>query len=329
MTMPKRKLGTNGTMVGAIGLGCMSFGGMFGPANDETSLETLAGARAAGIDFWDTANIYGMGKSETVIGRYLENAPDDVVIATKASVVNGPPRHFRNDADHLRSELEQSLARLGRNKVELFYIHRREQERPVEEVVETLAGFIDEGLIDAYGLSEVAPSTIRRAHAVHPVCAVQNEYSLWSRQPDLGVRQTCEELEITFVPFSPLARGMFGSTPPRREMMEQTDFRRTNPRFMEPNFSANLAQVDILRGYAASKGWTLPEVVMAWVLTKCPTCLPIPGTRTMEHLNEWVGAAQIVLTAEDMAEIERILPVGWASGDRYSDAQIHGVERYC
>jgi aryl-alcohol dehydrogenase-like predicted oxidoreductase len=329
MTMPKRKLGANGPEVGAIGLGCMSFGGIFGAANDDTSLETLASARAAGIDFWDVANIYGMGHCETIIGRYLSGAPDDMVIATKASIVNGPPRHFRNDEDHLRSELDASLKRLGRDKVELFYIHRREADRPVEEVAETLAKFIAEGLIDGYGMSEVAPSTIRRAHAVHPVTAVQNEYSLWSRQPELGVLQTCEELGITFVPFSPLARGMLGSNPPAPAEMDNADFRRVNPRFTEPNYSANLAQINILRAYANTHGWTLPELAMAWILHKSPTSLPIPGTRTTAHLNEWANAANIVLTPDHMTEIERILPVGWAHGDRYGDTQMAGVERYC
>ena len=200
-------------MVGAIGLGCMSFAGFFGEADDDKSLECLDAALKAGIDFWDTANVYGMGKSESIIGQYLAGSDASPVIATKATIVPGPPRRFDNSADHLRSELEASLKRLGRDKVELFYIHRREQERPLEEVIETLAGFIDEGLIDGYGMSEVAPDTIRRAHAVHPCRAVQNEYSLWTRLPELGVIQTCGALGIAFVPFSPVARGFFSQDP--------------------------------------------------------------------------------------------------------------------
>lgn len=329
MTMPKRRLGATDIEVGAIGLGCMNFGGIFGAANDDTSLETLKTARAAGIDFWDVANIYGMGHSETIIGRYLASEPDDMFIATKAAIVNGPPRHFRNDEDHLRSELEASLKRLGRDKVELFYIHRREAERPVEEVVETLVKFIEEGLIDGYGLSEVAPSTVRRAHAVHPVLAVQNEYSLWSRLPELGLIQTCAELNVTFVPFSPLARGMLGTQRLNPAEMGEGDFRRVSPRFIEPNFSANMAQIEVLRAYADTQGWTLPELALAWVLHKVPTGLPIPGTRTSTHLMEWVNAASITLTPQHIAEIERILPVGWAHGDRYGDAQVGGVERFC
>jgi aryl-alcohol dehydrogenase-like predicted oxidoreductase len=329
MTLHKRQLGQNGPMVGSIGLGCMSFGGIFGSADDDASLETLACARKAGINFWDTANIYGMGHCETIIGRYLQGAKDDVVIATKASIVQSPTRHFRNDEDHLRSELDASLKRLGRDKVELFYIHRREAERPVEEVAQTLAKFIEEGLIGGYGLSEVAPSTIRRAHAVHPVRAVQNEYSLWTRQPELGVVQTCAQLGITFVPFSPLARGMLGSTPPVPSAMDAGDFRQHNPRFMAPNYAANLAQIETLRVYATQKGLTLPALALAWLLHKAPTSIPIPGTRTSAHLNEWVNATDITLSCEDIAMIESILPVGWAHGDRYSDAQSAGVERYC
>jgi len=192
-----------------------------------------------------------------------------------------------------------------------------------------MARFIEEGLIGGYGLSEVAPYTIRRAHAVQSVCAVQNEYSLWTRQPELGVLQTCAELGITFVPFSPLARGMLGSTAPNPHAMEAGDFRRHNPRFMEPNYTANLTQINQLRQFAAHKGLSLPAIALAWLLHKSPTCVPIPGTRTTAHLNEWVNAADIKLTSDDLDRIERILPVGWAHGDRYSDAQNGAVERYC
>lgn len=326
--MKQRQLGKHGPTVGAIGLGCMSFAGFFGEADDDDSMACMDAAIAAGIDFWDTANVYGMGRSERIVGRYLTETGATVVLATKASIDPGPPRRFRNDADHLRSELEASLERLGRDKVELFYIHRREQERPVEEVVETLAGFVNEGLIDGYGLSEVAPYTVRRAHAVHPCTAVQNEYSLWTRQPELGLIQTCKELGVAFVPFSPLARGLFSESAVDPDALAENDFRRAIPRFQEPNFSRNVARLEEFRGFCKMRGWTVAGAAMAWVLDQGDHLFPIPGTRTAEHLAEWSSADEIAFTDEDRATIERLLPVGWAWGDRYNDTQAVGPERY-
>lgn len=328
MVMPTRRLGANGPEVSALGFGCMSFAGFFGPADDDTSLETLAAVEAAGITFWDTANIYGMGRSERIVGRYLKDTGAQVTLATKSGIIPGLPRRFCNEADYIRAELDASLERLNRDRVELFYIHRREQERPVEEVAETMGQLIEEGLIGGWGLSEVAPSTIRRAHQVVPLCAVQNEYSLWSRQPELGVIQTCEELEITFVPFSPLARGVLGDKILDLSNFEDHDFRRTNPRFVEPNWSANCKRVARFRRYAKDRGVTTSALALAWVLHQGDHLIPIPGTRTTKHLADWADAATIGLSEDDLWEIEQILPVGWAYGDRYSDAQIIGVERY-
>ncbi|SIN78841.1 aldo/keto reductase [Vannielia litorea] len=327
--MKKRKLGAGGPEVSAIGLGCMSFAGFFGDTDLETSVACLDTAWEAGIDFLDTANIYGMGRSESAIGAWLKGTDAKPVIATKASIVPKPQRHFRNDEDHLRSELEQSLKRLGVDSVGLFYAHRREQERPVEELAETMARLMEEGLIGGYGLSEVAPSTIRRAHAVKPVMAVQNEYSLWSRQPELGVIQTCAELGVAFVPFSPLARGELSDTVPDPAKMGEADFRRANPRWQEPNRSYNQQALDRFRDYARSRGVPTAKLAMAWVLGRGDHLIPIPGTRTGAHLKEWVDAADMALTTEDYIEIEKILPVGFAHGDRYSDSQTIGVERYC
>lgn len=327
--MEQRQLGAGGPMVGAIGFGCMSFAGFFGETDEETSLACMEAVTAAGINFWDTANVYGMGRSERVVGKYLAQSGAEVVLATKASIVPGPPRRFDNSADHLRSELEGSLTRLGRDKVELFYIHRREAERPVEEVVETLARLIEEGLIDGYGLSEVAPDTIRRAQAVHPCRAVQNEYSLWTRLPELGVIQACAELGIAFVPFSPVARGFLSDTPILPDQMAEGDFRAPMPRWQEPNLSRNLARLAPFAAFCREKGWTVSGAALAWVLAQGDHLFPIPGTRTAAHLAEWSAADQIALSPEDLAEIERLLPAGWAAGDRYAPAQYGAVERYC
>ncbi|SLN61049.1 General stress protein 69 [Aquimixticola soesokkakensis] len=328
--MPQRQLGTDGPMVGAIGFGAMSFAGFFGAADDEVSLTTLQAAVEAGIDFWDTANIYGMGRSESIIGRYFREVGDPgITLATKASIIPGPPRKFSNDADHLRSELESSLTKLNRSKVELFYAHRRDQSIEIETLAETMAGFIQEGLIDGYGLSEVAPSTIRRAHAVAPVRAVQNEYSLWTRLPELGILQTCDELGVAFVPFSPLARGALGSVVLDPATFSPKDFRSTNPRFTGVNWGYNLERIKAFHAYAESRGTTTTALALAWVLNTGDNLIPIPGTRTPEHLNEWLPALSMEFSEDDFDAIEEILPVGWAYGDRYNDSQSIGPERYC
>ncbi|RPE67292.1 aryl-alcohol dehydrogenase-like predicted oxidoreductase [Pacificibacter maritimus] len=318
-------------MVGAIGFGAMSFAGFFGPADDETSLKTLAAAEAAGIDFWDTANIYGMGRSESVIGRYFKEIGTSrpITLATKVGIVPGPPRTINNEAGYIRRELEASLTRLNRDHVELYYIHRREQDRPIEDVAETMGKLIEEGLIGGWGLSEVAPTTIKRAHAVTPLRAVQSEYSLWSREPELGVIQTCATLGIAFVPFSPLARGMITANDLTPNTFEPHDFRRVNPRFVEPNFSTNLSHVHALRDFAQGKGITVTALALAWSMKANDTVIPIPGTRTAEHMQDWLAAASLDLSANDLMLIEQIMPVGWAHGARYADTQVVGVERYC
>jgi len=324
--MQQRRLGAKGPMVSAIGLGAMSFGGLFGPTDEAGSLRCLDAMYEAGIDFIDTANIYGMGVSETVIGKWLASRRPKVTIATKASFVSDPERRIDNSAAHLRAELEGSLRRLGRDHVDLFYLHRRERARPLEEVTETLSRLMEEGKIGGYGLSEVAPDTIRAAHALLPVTAVQNEYSLWTRQPELGVIQCCKALGIAFVAFSPLARGMLGDTPLPRP---QDGFRGSNPRFTEPNFSRNLAALAPFRAFCAARGWSVPATALAWVLAQGDHVIPIPGTRHARHLQQWVAAADIRFSAEDRAEIDRLLPPGWAWGDRYGDHQLLAIERYC
>jgi len=327
--MKTRQLGAGGPPVSAIGLGCMSFGGIFGATNLDESLRCLDAAWDAGIDFLDTANIYGMGVSETVIGQWLASRKHAVHIATKASIVGGPNRRFDNSESHLRRELEGSLKRMGVDHVALFYIHRREQERPIEEVVQTLQLLIAEGKIGGYGLSEVSPGTLRRAHAVHPCMAVQSEYSLWTRQPELGMLQTCAELGTAFVPFSPLARGVLGREGVDPASFGPGDFRSGIPRFHDPDWTLNQSAISAFRAYAADRGTSAPGLAMAWILDKGPHLIPIPGTRTAEHLLDWAGASDLVLTDEDRREIGRIMPVGWAYGDRYGPDQATMVERYC
>ena len=324
--MKTRKLGQNGPQVSAIGLGAMSFGGIFGATTEAESLRCLDAMLECGITFIDTANIYGMGLSETVLGTWLKTRRPQVTIATKASFVPGPPRRVDNSESHLRAELNGSLKRLGRDHVELFYIHRREHARPLAEVIGTLSRLIEEGKIGGYGLSEIAPDTLRAAHAIHPCTAVQNEYSLWSRQPELGLIQACKTLGVAFIPFSPLARGMLGDTP----LAQPTDgFRAQNPRFTEPNFSMNTKTINAFRAFCSSRGLSTPATALAWILAKGDHLIPIPGTRHAAHLAQWAQATTITLTPEDQTEIDRILPPGFAAGDRYGDHQLLAIERYC
>ena len=324
--MKTRKLGQNGPTVSAIGLGAMSFGGIFGPTDEAESLACLDAMLDVGITFIDIANIYGMGISETIVGKWLSSRRPDVTIATKASFVAGPPRRIDNSEAHLRAELEASLKRLNRDHVELFYIHRREHKRPLPEVIGTLSRLIEEGKIGGYGMSEIAPYTLREAHAIHPCTAIQNEYSLWTRQPELGLIQACQSLGVAFIPFSPLARGMLGDAP----LAQPTDgFRGQNPRFTEPYFSQNTQKINAFRAFCASRGWSTPATALAWILSRGPHLIPIPGTRKAANLRQWAQAATITFTPEDLAEIDRLLPPGWASGDRYGDHQLLAIERYC
>lgn len=327
--MKTRQLGATGPRVSAIGLGCMSFGGIFGATDAAASLRCLDAAYDHGVTFYDTANIYGMGVSETVLGKWIAARKPNIVLATKASIVREPAQGFDNSAGYLRAELQMSMQRLGLDHVDLFYIHRREATRPIEEVAGTMGRLIDEGLIGGYGLSEVAPGTLRRAHAVRPVLAVQNEYSLWTRMPDLGMIRTCAELGVALVPFSPLGRGVFGREVVDPARLPKDDFRLSIPRFNQPDWGLNQPAIAAFRAYAAGRELTAPALALAWILDQGPHLIPIPGTRTADHLMDWVGAAAITLTPEDRAAITRILPVGWTYGDRYGDDQAALVERYC
>jgi aryl-alcohol dehydrogenase-like predicted oxidoreductase len=328
--MKYANLGQNGPEISRLALGCMSFAGVYGTTDRDESFACLDAARDAGITLLDTAEIYGISLSETIIGEWQRDRGHRFNIATKGGIVVGGKRgDVDNTPEGLRRALEGSLTRLGVDAVELYYIHRRQFDIPVENVVETLVGFQQEGLIGGFGLSEVAPSTLRRAHAVAPVSAVQNEYSLWTRYPELGMVQACAELGVTFVPFSPLARGMFGEVAKDRSHYEPLPFCTANPRFMEPNITANNALIQGFREYVQSRGWTVSGAALAWLLDKGDNIVPIPGTRSAAHLNEWAGACEIEFTDADRVQINKLLPPGFAHGDRYSDEQIVGIERYC
>jgi len=328
--MKTRKLGQNGPDVSAIGLGCMSFAGFYGATDREVSFATLDAAWEAGIDFLDTAELYGKGLSESVIGAWQADRGKRFKIATKGGIVLGAARGTNDNSEgHLRRSIEGSLERLGVDRVELYYVHRRDWSIPIEKVTETLELIREDGLIGGFGYSEISPASLRLAGQVAHVAAVQSEYSLWSRQPELGMIQACAELGTVFVPFSPLGRGILSDMDLDPVAFGDTDFRKPNPRFIGRNFAHNMEYVRRFRVFAHRRGWTTSAAAIAWTLDQGDHLIPIPGTRTPDHLHDWAGASEIAFTDADRAEIARILPPGWAMGDRYSNAQLVGIERYC
>ena len=332
--MQKRQLGAAGPLVSAVGLGAMSFTDFYGPVSEAQSHEVLAAALELGIDHLDTSNVYGMGLSERAIGSFLaaRGGPPPFTIATKAGIRRDPEtgaRSFDNSAAHLEAELDGSLARLGVEVIDLFYVHRRDPAVEIEVVTETLAGFVEAGKIRSFGFSEIAPSLLRRAAAVHPVAAVQSEYSLATRAPELGLVQACAELGTSLVAFSPVARGLLTDRPPSTDTVAQSAFLKVSPRFTEPNLAANLRLTDGFRALARGMGRPAASLAIAWLLQRGPHVLPIPGTRSPRHLRELAEGASLELSAADLAAIEAVRPVGWAHGDRYSPQQWTGPERYC
>jgi aryl-alcohol dehydrogenase-like predicted oxidoreductase len=326
--MEYRTLGAGGPKVSALGLGCLSFGGIFGATTRAESLACLDAAWDHGITLLDVANGYGNGLSEEVIGAWHATRPHRPLIATKAGIVQGAQRGIDNSTAYLRAELEGSLRRLKLERVDLFYLHRHDSDRPIEDIAGLMADLVQEGKIGGYGLSEVAPYTLRRAHAVHPVRAVQNEYSLWTRQPELGLIQTCAELGVAFVPFSPLARGAFGDPMLDPDIHDTGPFRSLIPRFAPENWRFNKPRLVAFQDLARQMGHHPAALALAWVLHQGDHLIPIPGTRKAEHLAAWAGACDITLGAAELAAIDAVLPVGWAFGDRYNDAMAASVERY-
>ena len=330
--MKKRRLLQSGKLVSEIGLGCMSFAGFYGPTDEKEAHDTLNTALDYGIDFLDTANIYGMGVSETMIGNYIKNNGNPFVIATKASISRDPEtneRIFDNSSQHLETELNKSLERLGVDYVDLFYIHRRDPRIPIEDVMETLLKFKKEGKIGGIGFSEISPSSLRRASEIGLVDAIQSEYSLWTRSAELGLIQTCQELEVSFIPFSPLGRGIFSTTPPDPSTFAKLDFRKNNPRFLQPNFNENLNLLAPFKQFCAELGVSPSTMAIAWTLKQGEHMLPIPGTRSRNHLIELALGSEFELTEEISDQIDHLLPIGWAHGERYSDDQWIGIEKFC
>lgn len=333
--MELRQLGRGGPLVHPIGIGAMSFSNFYGATNEAESHAILDVAMAAGVTHIDTANVYGMGTSETVIGAYLKTNPgarDHFTIATKGAITrnpDGPGNIFNNSAEHLQLELENSLRRLGVDAVDLYYVHRRDPAVSIEEVTETLAGLVKSGKTKAIGYSEIAPTSLRRAHEVHPIAAVQSEYSLSTRSPEMGLTQACAELGVALVAFSPVGRSLLTDDPLSFPAVQDLPFLVNNPRFMQPNYDLNISAVAPFQSLAADLGLSAAGLAIAWLLAQGENVLPIPGTRSVSHFNELLQAAERSLNADELKAIEDILPIGWAHGDRYSVAQWNGPEKYC
>lgn len=333
--MQKRLLGQAKTPVSAMGYGAMSFSDFYGATDDEKSYAILDRCLDLGITHIDTSNVYGLGMSETRIGAYLakqgKQAQDFFTIATKAGIASKPDgtRYFDNGMAHLESELDKSLQRLGVEQVELLYVHRREAAIPIEEVAESLATLVKKGKTRQIGFSEIAPTSLEIANEVHPVAAVQSEYSLATRSPEMGLVQKTAQLGTALVAFSPIGRSLLTDHPLSYEACQNLAFMKVNPRFLEDTYSRNIQASNAFRALAADMGISASGLSIAWLLAQGDHVLPIPGTRSVEHLNELASGVDLALSPSDLEAIEKVLPIGWCHGDRYAHGQWKGPEKYC
>lgn len=330
-TMKTRRLGAQGLECSALGLGCMGMSEFYGPTDEKSSLETIDRAVELGITMFDTADMYGPFRNEELVGRALRGKRDRVIIATKFGNVRDPSdpakRSISGTPEYVRQACDASLRRLGVETIDLYYQHRVDTHTPIEETVGAMSDLVLAGKVRYLGLSEAASDTIRRAHKVHPISALQSEYSLWSRDPEGGVLDTCRELGIGFVPYSPLGRGFLTGRIKSIDDLAADDFRRASPRFQGTNFQTNLDLVERVEAIARAKGCTPAQLALAWVLAQGDDIVPIPGTRHVNRLEENVGALQVTLSAEDLRRIDAVAPKGVAAGERYTEAGMNAVNR--
>jgi aryl-alcohol dehydrogenase-like predicted oxidoreductase len=321
--MEKRALGSQGLTVSALGLGCMGMSEFYGAGDEAESVATIHRALDLGIDFLDTADVYGPHLNEELVGRAIQSRRDKVVLATKFGIVRDPAnkmlRGINGRPDYVRAACDASLKRLGVDTIDLYYQHRVDPQTPIEDTVGAMAELVRAGKVRYLGLSEAGSATLRRAAAVHPISALQSEYSLWTRDPEDGVLATCRELGIGFVPYSPLGRGFLTGQIRRFEDLADDDYRRFSPRFQGENFQKNLDLVARVQAIAKEKGCTAAQLALAWVLAQGSDLVPIPGTKRRKYLEENVVALDVRLSADDLRRIDEVAPAGAAAGPRYPE----------
>jgi aryl-alcohol dehydrogenase-like predicted oxidoreductase len=323
--MKTTAFGNSGVQTTVMGLGCMGMSEFYGDQDDVQSMATLERAFELGVTLFDTGDVYGRGHNERLVGEFARGKRDKLTITTKFGIVRDPdgPLHSAYDRDidnspaYMRQCCDESLGRLGIGTLDLYYVHRADPNVPIEETVGALAELKKEGKIRGIGLSEVDVDTLRRAHAEHPIDALQSEYSLWTREPELNVLPACKELGISFVAYSPLGRGFLTGTLAKASELDDDDFRLTSPRFQGENFDANLALVEEVRALGEEKGCKPGQIAIAWLYFRGQDIIPIPGTKRIKYLEENVGSLEVDLSQDDLDRLEKILPIGGAAGDRY------------
>ena len=328
--MQQRQLGRDGPMVLPLGLGCMGMSEFYGPADEAASIATIRRALDLGVNLIDTADMYGAGHNEQLVGRAIRDRRAQVVLATKFGNMRGPNREFlgvNGRPEYVREACDASLQRLGVDHIDLYYQHRVDPNVPIEDTVGAMAELVRAGKVRWLGLSEAAPQTIRRAHKVHPISALQTEYSLWSRDPEGELLDTVRELGIGFVAYSPLGRGFLTGGIRTLDDLDPGDWRRHSPRFQADALAANLRLADLVQSMAAERGCAPAQLALAWLLAQGPDIVPIPGTRSIQRLEQNLGALGLGLSADDLARLDRELAPGAAQGARYPQAAMQALNR--
>jgi aryl-alcohol dehydrogenase-like predicted oxidoreductase len=329
--MQTKQLGNSGVTASQLGFGCMGMSDFYGARNDNESIQTLHRALELGVTFWDTADMYGPFLNEELVGKAMQGNRDKITLATKFGIRRDPGntsgRNIDGSPAYVHSACTDSLRRLGTDVIDLYYLHRVDPTTPIEVTVEAMGKLVQEGKVRAIGLSEVSAATLRKAHAIHPITAVQSEYSLWTRDPEEEVLDVCQELGIAFVAYSPLGRGFLTGQIKKFDDLDADDYRRLTPRFQGENFDKNLQIVDKIQEFATQKGCTTSQLALAWVMAQRPFIFPIPGTKRIKYLEENVGAINVTLTPQEIETLNNIFPPGLAQGLRYPEASMGSVNR--